>query len=67
MSSPYDSIETINAAHGAHALVISPHVTTAIWAIVLAIACALVVIIAEMVKQRNEAEVKRRRGKTPPS
>jgi len=68
MSSPYNSIETINAAHGAHAVVISPHVATAIWAIVLALACALVVIIAEMVKQRNDpAEVKRRRRKTPPS
>jgi hypothetical protein len=67
MSSPYSSIDTINAAHGAHSLAISPHVATAIWAIVLAIACALVVIIADMVKQRNEAEVKRRRGKTPPS
>jgi hypothetical protein len=67
MSSPYSSINTVNAAQGAHALVISPHVATAIWAIVLAIVCALVVIIAEMVKQRNEAEVKRRRGKTPPS
>jgi uncharacterized membrane protein len=67
MSSPYSSMDTINAAHGAQSLVISPHVATAIWAIVLAIACALVVIIAEKVKQRNEAEVKRRRGKTPPS
>ena len=68
MSSPYSSMDTINAAHGAHAVVISPHVATAIWAIVLALACALVVIIAEMVKQRNDpAEVKRRRRKTPPS
>jgi len=68
MSSPYSSVETINAAHGAHALVIDPHVATAIWAIVLAIACALVVIIAEMVKQRHDAaEVKRRRRKPPPS
>lgn len=66
MSSPYSSIDTINAAHGAHSLVISPHVATAIWAIVLAVACALVLVIAEMVKQRSEAEVKRRR-KTPPS
>jgi hypothetical protein len=61
-------METINAAHGAHALVINPHVATAIWAIVLAVVCALVIVIAEMVKQRNEsAEVKRRRRKTPPS
>jgi hypothetical protein len=68
MSSPYSSMETINAAHGAHTLVVDPHVATAIWAIVLAVACALVLIIAEMVKQRNgPAEAKRRRGKTPPS
>jgi hypothetical protein len=60
-------METINAAHGAHTLVINPHVATAIWAIVLAVACALVVIIAEMVKQRSDsADIKRRR-KTPPS
>ena len=67
MSSPFSSTETISAAHGAHALVINPHVATAIWAIVLAVACALVLIIAEMVKQRNDpAEMKRRRRKTPP-
>ena len=66
MSSPYSSVETINAAHGAHALVIDPHVATAIWAIVLAVACALVLIIAEMVKQRNAHDGKRRR-RTPPS
>lgn len=66
MSSPYSSIETINSAHNAHALVINPHVATAIWAIVLALACAVVVIIAEMVKQRNEQDAKRRR-RTPPS
>lgn len=69
MSSPYSSMETINAAHSAHALVINPHVATAIWAIILALVCALVMIIAELVKQqRNETtEVKRRRHKTPPS
>jgi hypothetical protein len=66
MSSPYSSTETVSAAHNAHALVINPHVGTAIWAIVLAIACALVVIIAEMVKQRNQS-AERRRRKTPPS
>ncbi len=65
MSSPYSSMDTINAAHGAHALVIEPHVATAIWAIVLALACALVVIVAEMVKQRSAQEPKRPR-KTPP-
>jgi hypothetical protein len=68
MSSPYSSMDTINnAGHSAYTLVIDPHVATAIWAIVLAVACALVMIIAEMVKQRNQsAEVKRRQRKTPP-
>ena len=66
MSSPYSSMDTINPAHSAGALVINPHVATAIWAIVLALACAVVVIIAEMVKQRSEQDAKRRRGKTPP-
>jgi hypothetical protein len=61
-------METINAAHNAHTLVIDPHVATAIWAIVLAVACALVMIIAEVVKQRNHpAEAKRGRGEPPPS
>jgi hypothetical protein len=60
-------MDTINAAHGAHSLVVSPHVATAIWAIVLAVACALVVIIADMVKQRSEAAQIKRRRKTPPS
>lgn len=67
MSSPYSSAETINAAHSAHTLVIDPHVATAIWAIVLAVACALVLIIAEMVKQRNAPAEAKRRGKTPPN
>jgi NADH:ubiquinone oxidoreductase subunit 3 (subunit A) len=59
-------METISPAHSAHALVINPHVATAIWAIVLALACAVVLIIAEMVKSRTE-ETKRRRHKPPSS
>jgi hypothetical protein len=67
MSSPYGSAETIgNTAHQAYALVIDPHVATAIWAIVLAIACAVVMVVAEMVKQRN-APADTGRDKTPPS
>jgi len=67
MSSPYHAMDTMNAAHGAHTLVIDPHVATAVWAIVLALVCALVMIIAEMVKQRNEpADAERRRRKNPP-
>jgi hypothetical protein len=53
----------MDATHGA--LVIDPHVATAVWAIVLAVACALVVIIAEMVKQRNAPAEAKRRGKNP--
>ncbi len=70
MSSPLSSMHAVNAAHNAYALVIRPHVATAMWAIVLAIACALVMVIAELVKQRNNEEPsdpKRRRRKTPPS
>lgn len=67
MSSPYHSMETISSAHSAHSLVINPHVATAIWAIVLAVACALVLIIAEMVKNRSEDEAKRKRHKPPSS
>jgi NADH:ubiquinone oxidoreductase subunit 3 (subunit A) len=47
--------------------VIDPHVATAIWAIVLAVACALVMIIAEMVKRRNAPAKAKQRGKTPPN
>lgn len=64
MSSPYSSIGAINATQSA--LVIDPHVATAVWAIVLAVACALVIIIAEMVKQRNAPAEAKRRGKHPP-
>ena len=67
MSSPYSSME--NAAQGAYSVVMDPHVATAVWAIVLALACALVMIIAEMVKRRNAtapAEAKPR-SKTPPN
>jgi hypothetical protein len=68
MSSPYSSMETINnAGRGAYTLVVDPHVATAIWAIVLAVACALVMIIAEKVKQRNAPTEAKHRGKTPPS
>jgi len=70
MSSPYTSMHAVNAAHNAYALAIPPHVATAIWAIVLAIACALVLVVAEIVKQRNIEEPgdsKRRRRKTPPN
>lgn len=59
MSSPYSPLDAINA--------IDPHVATAVWAIILAVACALVMIIAEMVKQRNAPAEAKRRGKEPPT
>ncbi|HEX3974390.1 MAG TPA: hypothetical protein VHX19_23860 [Stellaceae bacterium] len=64
MSSPYGSMDAINASH--NALAIDPHVATAVWAIVLAMVCALVIIIAEMVKQRNTPAEAKRQGKNPP-
>ncbi len=68
MSSPYSSTDTINnAGHSAYTLVIDPHVATAIWAIVLAVACALVMIIAEMVKRRNAPADTKHQSKSPPN
>jgi uncharacterized membrane protein len=67
MSSPYGSAEAVgNTAHQVYTLAIDPHVATAIWAIVLAIACAVVMVVAEMVKRRN-APAEAERDKTPPS
>jgi hypothetical protein len=66
MNSPFNSLGTAGAAHGS---VIDPHVATAVWAIVLAVACALVMIIAEIVRERNSGPTgaKRKRRKNPPS
>ncbi|HVA12718.1 MAG TPA: hypothetical protein VNF99_05685 [Stellaceae bacterium] len=68
MSSPLSSMDAIGSAHGASALVVDPHVAIAIWAIILAVACALVLFIAEMVKARNASAVpgKRNDPKKPP-
>ena len=67
MGSSYSPVDTINsAAHSATTLVIDPHVATAIWAIVLAIACAVVMVVAEMVKKQRNAVATERRDKTPP-
>lgn len=53
MSSPLGWTDAIGSAHGAAQLILDPHVQTAIWAVALAIACALVMIIAEMVKRHD--------------
>jgi len=61
MSSPF------GAAHSLSAIIIDPHIAKAIWAIVLAIACALVTIIADIVKVRSLAAERRQRRHPPPS
>jgi hypothetical protein len=68
MSSPSGSMDAAGAAHGVYSFAVEPHVATAVWAIVLAIACALVIVIAEMVKARNPAPVSKKRDgpKNPP-
>lgn len=42
-------------AHSAYRLVIEPHVDLAIWAIILALGCVLVMVIDEMLKTRSAA------------
>ena len=66
MSSPFSSMHA--AAAITPVLIIDPHVATAIWAIVLAIACALVIFIAEMAKKRTAGPgaARRDRNKPPP-
>jgi NADH:ubiquinone oxidoreductase subunit 3 (subunit A) len=39
----------------AYRLVIEPHIAVAIWAIITALACVLVMIIAEMIKAHHAA------------
>lgn len=39
--------------HGAYVLVFDPQVETAVWAILAAVGCALVLVLSEMVKNRK--------------
>jgi len=48
-------MRSFEAAHNAYRLVIEPHVDIAIWAIIVAIGCVLVMVIDEMLKTRNAA------------
>jgi len=40
-------------SHSAYVLVFDPQVETAVWAILLAVGCALVLVVSEMVKNRK--------------
>jgi hypothetical protein len=46
-------MQSTDYSHGAYRLVVEPHVEIAIWAIIIALGCILVVVIDEMVKRRN--------------
>lgn len=48
-------MRSIDYAHSAYRLVIEPHVEAAIWAIIAALVCILVMIIDEMIKARDAA------------
>lgn len=60
-------MSAIGYAHSAYRLVVEPHVETAIWTIIAALACVLVMIIDEMIKSRNAttAPGNRTRSKKP--
>lgn len=40
-------------SHGAYILVFDPRVETAVWSILAAVGCALVLVLSEMVKNRK--------------
>ena len=65
MSSSFGSSGSIGAAHDAYRLVIEPHVQVAIWALMAAVAVALVMIIVDMIKDRDR-EAAPARKKIPP-
>jgi hypothetical protein len=46
-------VRSIDYSESAYRLVIEPHVANAIWAIITALACVLVMIVAEMIKTHH--------------
>ena len=46
-------VDASHMTHGAYVLVFEPQVETAVWAIVAAVGCALVLVLSEMVKKRK--------------
>ena len=40
-------------SHGAYVLAFDPRIETAMWAILLAVGCALIVVLTDMVKDRR--------------
>jgi hypothetical protein len=65
MSSPFGAVDPAGTTHDVYTVVIEPHVGAAIWAIVLAIVCALMLMVIESVKARSP-QSERRRGRKPP-
>jgi hypothetical protein len=53
-------MRSIDYTQSTYQLVIEPHVEIAIWAIIVALACVLVIFIDGMVKTRNEAASRHR-------
>lgn len=49
-------MQAVGQSHDVYRLVVEPHIADAIWAILIAIACALVMLIDEMLKRRNAAQ-----------
>jgi hypothetical protein len=46
-------MQSIDHSGNVYRLVVEPHVEIAIWAIILALGCALVMVVGEIVKRRN--------------
>lgn len=63
MTAPVSSLDPAGTAQTAYHYAANPHVQTAVWAIVLAIVCALVLIVAEIVKERHSATAPSKRDR----
>lgn len=66
MTAPANSLDPAGSAQTAYHYAVNPHVQTAVWAIVLAIVCALVLIISEIVKERHAAPRRERNDRDLP-
>lgn len=66
MTAPVSSLDPAGTAQTAYHYAANPHVQTAVWAIVLAIVCALVLIVAEIVKERHGAPHRERNDRDQP-
>ena len=46
-------MQATDSSHGVYRLVVEPHVEIAIWAIIIALGCVLVMVIDEMVRRHK--------------